>query len=177
MSHHQFAPPVLPKYDIRGIIGETLGPEDARPIGRVFGLMLREVGDCRVAVGYDGQVSSPIVEHALVEVLNASGCHVARIGMAATLMLYYAEFSVEGIDSGIEVTGGRWCKMSLGSDCNLVSRTIKGARKFVVEAQSPLIFKGFSTALAISRCRELVEMLLRSYMLLSGLSLLLSNKN
>ncbi len=102
---HTFDPTVLREYDIRGIIGETLGPDDARAIGRVFGSMLREAGGSRVAVGYDGRVSSPILEHALVEGLNASGCDVVRVGMAATPMLYYAEASDEQIDGGIEITG------------------------------------------------------------------------
>jgi phosphomannomutase len=102
---HTFDPTVLREYDIRGIIGETLGPDDARAIGRVFGSMLREAGGSRVAVGYDGRVSSPILEHALVEGLNSCGCDVVRIGMAATPMLYYAEASDEQIDGGIEITG------------------------------------------------------------------------
>ncbi|MDP4540642.1 phosphomannomutase/phosphoglucomutase [Qipengyuania sp. DY56-A-20] len=102
---HTFDPTVLREYDIRGIIGETLGPDDARAIGQVFGSMLREAGGSKVAVGYDGRVSSPILEHALVEGLTACGCDVVRIGMAATPMLYYAEASGEEIDGGIEITG------------------------------------------------------------------------
>ena len=102
---HVFDPTVLREYDIRGIIGETLGPDDARAIGQVFGSMLREAGGSKVAVGYDGRVSSPILEHALVEGLTACGCDVVRIGMAATPMLYYAEASGEEIDGGIEITG------------------------------------------------------------------------
>ena len=102
---HVFDPTVLREYDIRGIIGETLGPDDARAIGQVFGSMLREAGGSKVAVGYDGRVSSPILEHALVEGLTACGCDVVRIGMAATPMLYYAEASGKEIDGGIEITG------------------------------------------------------------------------
>jgi len=41
---HQFHPTVLREYDIRGIIGETLGAEDARAIGRGFGTLLRRAG-------------------------------------------------------------------------------------------------------------------------------------
>ena len=37
---HCFHPTVLREYDIRGIIGETLGADDARAIGRGFGTML-----------------------------------------------------------------------------------------------------------------------------------------
>nr|WP_137676924.1 phosphomannomutase/phosphoglucomutase [Parerythrobacter lutipelagi] len=102
---HMFDPTVLREYDIRGIIGETLGPDDARAIGRSFATLLRQAGGKTVAVGYDGRVSSPMLEHALVEGLTASGCDVVRIGMSATPMLYYAEASTEQVDGGIQITG------------------------------------------------------------------------
>jgi phosphomannomutase len=102
---HQFHPTVLREYDIRGIIGETLGAEDARAIGRGFGTLLRRAGGKLVAVGYDGRVSSPMLEHALVEGLTASGCDVRRVGMGPTPMLYYAEASDDAVDGGIQITG------------------------------------------------------------------------
>ena len=107
---YKFDPTVLREYDIRGIIGETLGPDDARAIGRSFGTMLIRassgtLANPTVAVGYDGRVSSPMLEHALVEGLTASGCNVLRIGMGATPMLYYAEASSEDVHGGIQITG------------------------------------------------------------------------
>ena len=102
---HCFHPTVLREYDIRGIIGETLGADDARAIGRGFGTMLAEAGGKKVAVGYDGRVSSPMLEHALIEGLNASGMDVVRIGMGPTPMLYYAEASAADVDGGIQITG------------------------------------------------------------------------
>ncbi len=102
---HQFHPTVLREYDIRGIIGETLGPDDARAIGRGFGTLLRRAGGKLVAVGYDGRVSSPMLERALVEGLTSSGCDVRRVGMGPTPMLYYAEASAEDADGGIQITG------------------------------------------------------------------------
>jgi phosphomannomutase len=102
---HDFHSTVLREYDIRGIIGETLGAEDARAIGRGFGSMLAEAGGSKVAVGYDGRVSSPMLEHALVEGLTASGMDVVRIGMSATPMLYYADASATDVDGGIQITG------------------------------------------------------------------------
>jgi len=105
MTTHQFHPTVLREYDIRGIIGETLGVEDARAIGRSFATLLRRAGGARVAVGYDGRTSSPMLEHALVEGLTASGCDVVQIGMGPTPMLYYAEASAEDVDGGIQITG------------------------------------------------------------------------
>jgi phosphomannomutase len=102
---HKFDPTVLREYDIRGIIGETLGPGDARAIGRGFATLLRRAGGSKVVVGYDGRVSSPILEHALVEGLTASGVDVVRVGMGPTPMLYYAEASAEDVQGGIQITG------------------------------------------------------------------------
>lgn len=102
---HQFHPTVLREYDIRGIIGETLGPDDARAIGRGFGTLIRRDGGRKVAVGFDGRVSSPILEHALIEGLCASGVDVVRIGLGPTPMLYYAEASAHDVDGGIQITG------------------------------------------------------------------------
>ncbi|MDT0575711.1 phosphomannomutase/phosphoglucomutase [Croceicoccus sp. F390] len=102
---HQFNSTVLREYDIRGIIGETLGPDDARAIGRGFATLLKRAGGSKVVVGYDGRVSSPVLEHALCEGLNASGCDVVQVGMGPTPMLYYAEASSEQVDGGIQITG------------------------------------------------------------------------
>ncbi|MGC1269060.1 MAG: phosphomannomutase/phosphoglucomutase [Croceibacterium sp.] len=102
---HQFHPTVLREYDIRGIIGETLGAEDARAIGRGFGTLLRRAGGKLVAVGYDGRVSSPMLESALIEGLTSTGCDVRRVGMGPTPMLYYAEASAPEVDGGIQITG------------------------------------------------------------------------
>jgi len=102
---YQFHPTVLREYDIRGVIGETLGPDDARAIGRGFATLLRRAGGSRVAVGYDGRTSSTMLEQALVEGLNASGVDVVRIGMGPTPMLYYAEASAEDVQGGIQITG------------------------------------------------------------------------
>ncbi|MCB2073642.1 MAG: phosphomannomutase/phosphoglucomutase [Novosphingobium sp.] len=102
---HRFHPTVLREYDIRGIIGETLGAADARAIGRAFASLLREAGGSRVAVGYDGRTSSPMLEEALVDGLNASGVDAVRIGMGPTPMLYYAEASAEDVHGGIQITG------------------------------------------------------------------------
>jgi len=101
---HQFHPTTLREYDIRGIIGETLGEADAYAIGRGFGTRVARAGGSRVAVGYDGRLSSPVLEAALVRGLNESGIHVLRVGMGPTPMLYYAE-AVLGVDGGIQITG------------------------------------------------------------------------
>lgn len=102
---HRFNPTILREYDIRGVFGETLGIEDARAIGRSFGTWVAQSGGKRVVVGYDGRLSSPVLEQALVEGLTATGIDVVRIGMGPTPMLYYAAASLPDVQGGIQVTG------------------------------------------------------------------------
>jgi phosphomannomutase len=101
---HRFDPTSLREYDIRGIVGKALGPADANAIGRGFATHVRRAGGTRVAVGFDGRESSPILEAALIEGLTASGVDVVRIGLGPTPMLYYAEATLE-VDGGIQITG------------------------------------------------------------------------
>lgn len=101
---YQFHPTSLREYDIRGVIGETLGADDARAIGRGFATLLRRAGGTRVAIGWDGRDSSPMLAEALVDGLTASGCDVVRVGLGPTPMLYYAEAVLE-VDGGIMITG------------------------------------------------------------------------
>ncbi|MEY4501307.1 MAG: hypothetical protein RIS52_1197 [Pseudomonadota bacterium] len=102
---HQFHPTSLREYDIRGVIDETLSAADARAIGLGFGTIIRRAGGKTIAVGYDGRLSSPMLEIALIAGLNATGCDVVRIGLGPTPMLYYAECVIEGVDGGIQITG------------------------------------------------------------------------
>ncbi len=104
MTGHNFHPTVLRAYDVRGIVGETLHAADARALGRAFGTVLVRKGGRTIAVGYDGRLSSPELEAALVEGLVSTGLRVRRIGLGPTPMLYFAVHEL-GTDAGIMVTG------------------------------------------------------------------------
>ncbi|MBA3675960.1 MAG: phosphomannomutase/phosphoglucomutase [Sphingosinicella sp.] len=101
---HRFDPTSLREYDIRGIVGKTLSEADAYAIGRGFATLVKRGAGGRVAVGFDGRESSPILENALIRGLNESGCDVVRVGLGPTPMLYYAE-AVLDVDGGIMITG------------------------------------------------------------------------
>jgi phosphomannomutase len=102
---HRFHPSILREYDIRGIVGKTLGADDARAIGLGFAARLQRQGGGKVAVCRDGRLSSPMLEAALIEGLTQGGCDVVRLGLGPTPMLYYAEASAEDVKGGIQVTG------------------------------------------------------------------------
>jgi phosphomannomutase len=121
MTKHRFDPTILREYDIRGLVGKTLFPKDALALGRAYGTELRRRGGRTVAVGYDGRLSSPEMESALVEGLQASGLEILRIGVGPTPMLYFAVFHLPA-DGGVMVTGSHnppdynGFKMMLGRD-------------------------------------------------------------
>jgi phosphomannomutase len=101
---HRFDPTILREYDIRGIVGKTLFPADAHALGRAFAATLADAGGKRVAVGYDGRLTSPELEAELVDGLAEGGADVVRIGRGPTPMLYFAAATL-GVDGGIMVTG------------------------------------------------------------------------
>lgn len=101
---HEFDPTTLREYDIRGIVGKTLHPADARAIGRAFGTIVARNHGRTVAVGYDGRLSSPELEAPLVDGLKESGMEVLRVGRGPTPMLYFAATTL-GTDGAVMVTG------------------------------------------------------------------------
>jgi phosphomannomutase len=101
---HRFHASILREYDVRGVVGDTLHPADARAIGRSYAALALAEGAKTIAVGRDGRTHSPELEAALVDGLTQSGLDVVRIGMGPSPMLYFAAATL-GVDGGIQVTG------------------------------------------------------------------------
>jgi len=104
MTTHQFDPTILREYDIRGIIDKTLTYKDAEFIGRAFGTMVADAKGTSICVGYDGRLSSPNFERAVIDGITASGLTAIRIGLVPTPMLYYGVHELQ-TDAGIMITG------------------------------------------------------------------------
>ncbi len=104
ISAHRFDPTILRDYDVRGVVGTTLSAQDAEALGRAFGTVIRRRGGSAAAVGYDGRLSSPEMEAALVQGLASAGVDVRRVGRGPTPMLYYATHTLP-VDGGVMVTG------------------------------------------------------------------------
>ena len=104
MSGYKLNPTILREYDIRGVIDKTLTTEGALAIGRAFGTMVVESGGQTVCVGYDGRLSSPSLERAIVEGLLACGLSVVCLGLGPTPMLYFGVKTMKA-DAGIMISG------------------------------------------------------------------------
>ncbi len=128
---HSFHPDILREYDVRGIVGETLFPADARALGAAFGALVGREGGSTVCVGWDGRHSSPALRDALIEGLTASGRSVLTVGPGPTPMLNFALHD-RGDEAGVMVTGSHnpaahnGFKMTFGPGCG-AGRPVFGA--------------------------------------------------
>ena len=55
-------PQILREYDIRGIVEEQFGADEAYLIGQGYGTEVRRAGGQSVVVGYDGRLTSIALE-------------------------------------------------------------------------------------------------------------------
>ena len=127
---HEFHASVLREYDIRGVVGKTLHPADARALGRSYGALAVSEGARTIAVGRDGRTHSLELEGALIDGLTASGLDVVRIGMGPSPMLYFAAATLP-VDGGIQVTGSH-----NPSDYNGFKMLLNGRSVFGEEIQA-----------------------------------------
>ena len=101
---HQFNSTILREYDIRGIVGDTLTEKDATALGRAFGSVIIRNGGRKICLGYDGRLSSPMMEEAILKGLLSTGLDVVRIGLGPSPMLYYSVYELD-TDGGVMITG------------------------------------------------------------------------
>ncbi|MBV8537132.1 MAG: phosphomannomutase/phosphoglucomutase, partial [Alphaproteobacteria bacterium] len=104
VAGHIFHSSILREYDIRGVIGKTLGEPDARALGAAIGTMAIARGGTAVALGWDGRLSSPALAQAAAQGLAATGVEVRRVGLVPTPMLYFADKTMKTA-AGVMITG------------------------------------------------------------------------
>ena len=92
MQNHKFHSSILREYDVRGVVNDTLSASDAYAIGLSFGTIVNRDGGTKVAVGYDGRLSSIDLANSLIRGLNDTGIDVLQVGRGPTPMLYFSVF-------------------------------------------------------------------------------------
>lgn len=104
---HTFDNTLLREYDVRGVVGKTLFEADARALGAAYATYVANMFGTQtphICIGYDGRLSSPSLEAALLDGLMGAGARVTRVGLGPTPMLYFA-VKHEGADAGMMITG------------------------------------------------------------------------
>ncbi|MCX5750326.1 MAG: phosphoglucosamine mutase [Candidatus Saganbacteria bacterium] len=86
---------------VRGIVGESLTPEIALSFAKAFGTHLNHPG--RIVVGSDTRASSPLLKHAVISGLIATGYEVIDLGICPTptVGIMIKELEAEG---GVVIT-------------------------------------------------------------------------
>ena len=99
-------PDILRAYDIRGVVGQNLDTRIAFAVGRAFAtIAFNRLGRApQFCSAYDGRISSPDLEEAMVAGMCQSGAEVLRLGLGPTPMLYFAVTTLNR-DGGVMVTG------------------------------------------------------------------------
>jgi phosphomannomutase len=112
-------PTIFKAYDIRGLYGEQLGPDDAEQIGRAFVRVIAQLagkqpGDLRLGLGRDMRLTAPEMAGRYREGMVAEGAHVIDVGQVGTEMLYWTVGSKD-LDGGLMCTASHNPKAYTGA--------------------------------------------------------------
>jgi phosphomannomutase len=112
-------PTIFKAYDIRGLYGEQLGPDDAEQIGRAFVRVIAQLagkqpGDLRLGLGRDMRLTAPEMAGRYRDGMVSEGAHVIDVGQVGTEMLYWTVGSKE-LDGGLMCTASHNPKAYTGA--------------------------------------------------------------
>src|SRR5439155_23370980 len=101
-------PAIFKAYDVRGVYGEQLGPDDAYRIGRAFARVLsdeegRPVDELRIGLGRDMRLTAEEMAGRYADGIRDEGADVVDVGMVGTEMLYYT-VGAQDLDGGLMCT-------------------------------------------------------------------------
>src|SRR5512144_2454827 len=110
---------IFKAYDIRGIHGEQLGPDDAEQIGRAFARVIahlagKPASELRLGLGRDMRLSAPEMAARYRAGMTAEGAAVLDAGQVGTEMLYYLVGSRD-LDGGLMCTASHNPKAYTGA--------------------------------------------------------------
>ncbi len=83
-------PEMFREYDIRGLAGKDMEPNDVVLIGKGIGTYLQRQGNAEITVGRDCRATSVLYSEKLIEGLMATGCRIVDIGMCSTPVGYFS---------------------------------------------------------------------------------------
>ena len=96
-------PEMFREYDIRGIAGKDMTPEDVFLIGKGVGTYLRQHGCSQLNVGRDCRLTSDEYAENIINGLMSTGCHVVDVGICPTPVFYFSIHHLKR-EGGVMVT-------------------------------------------------------------------------
>jgi phosphomannomutase len=112
-------PSVFKAYDVRGLYGKQLGPDDAEQIGRAFVRVIARLSskpqrELRLGLGRDMRLTAPEMAARYRAGMVAESAHVLDVGEVGTEMLYFTVGSRE-LDGGLMCTASHNPKAYTGA--------------------------------------------------------------
>jgi phosphomannomutase/phosphoglucomutase len=101
----KISPTLFREYDIRGLVDQDLDEQAVFLIGKALGTRVRAAGGKNVVVGRDCRVSGERFNRQLVEALLSTGCDVIDLGVVPTPLVYFAAYTLPGVDGSCQITG------------------------------------------------------------------------
>jgi phosphomannomutase/phosphoglucomutase len=101
----KISPTLFREYDIRGLVDQDLTEEAVFLIGQALGTKVREAGGRTVVVGRDCRTSGDRFNVQLVKALLGCGCDVVDLGVVPTPLVYFAAYTLPGVDGACQITG------------------------------------------------------------------------
>jgi phosphomannomutase/phosphoglucomutase len=101
----KISPTLFREYDIRGLVDQDLTGEAVSLIGKALGTKVRAAGGKTVVVGRDCRESGERFNEQLVAALLSTGCDVIDVGVVPTPLVYFAAYTLPGVDGSCQITG------------------------------------------------------------------------
>lgn len=165
-------------YDIRGIAGKELTPENVKIIGKSYGTYMKSMGYSRITIARDNRASSLEFYNTLSEGVNSTGCNVINLGLVPTPLLYFSLFHLK-VDGGVMITGSHnppeynGFKLCVGKT-TIYGEEIQKIRKICEEGD---FHQGAGTIEEVDIVTPYIELLLKKFPLKKEIKVVIDGGN
>lgn len=132
----QINPNIFRGYDLRGVAGKDLNPENVEHLGKGYGSFLARRGIKKAVVGHDCRATSVEYKEAIIKGIIATGVDVIDIGLTLSGTFYWAQYYLDS-GGGVMVTASHnpadynGFKFATGLSETMVSHEIQELRQIV----------------------------------------------
>ena len=138
-------PSIFRAYDIRGLVDSQLSEDVYFTIGFALARILKKHHRQKIAIAWDGRLTSRSYAHALAQALSYQNIQVTFLGMVPTACMYYATHYLD-MDCGLMVTGSHNPKEYNGLKIVLAGQTAHQEQIQEILAETQKLEKGLSVS-------------------------------